>query len=255
MEEKIRVLFLAADPFRHRARLRLHTEVHVIERASARQAAELIPCFAASTVDLQHALLQHDPRIVHFAGRGDGGIRLADATGRPGIVGEEALATMFGFLSEWVKVVILSGCGTLRTVEALSGAVDYAIGMNQPLGDPSAVGFARAFYDALGMGKTVRASFELAVAGMALEGNADAPIPVLRIGPGVDPSVPLVAKAALPSPAPAGNGAKPTRLPDGRVITFGKLRGDRPAWENRPGSEAKGARRIAIGHDYVFRDG
>jgi hypothetical protein len=263
MQDKIRVLFLASDPFRDRAALRLDEEVravrHAIHRGTARDGVELIPYFAARTRDLQDALLRHNPRIVHFAGHGGdtGVIYMGDASGRPGAVGKEALAALFGILSEWVKVVILNGCDTLPIVEALSEVVDYSIGMSQPLGDDTAIVFAEAFYGALGMGKSVKDSFDLAVNQLRIEGNAAAPIPVLRIRPGVDPSLPLAGPVL---PAPAGDsGAQPARLPDGQVITFGKFRGNRTVWENRPGSEVKSTQRIKIdeatGDDYVFRNG
>lgn len=252
MRDKIRVLFLASDPFRDRAPLRLDEEVRVVERAirvgNARDGVQLIPYFATRTRDLQYALLQHDPQIVHFAGHGDtGGIYLGDANGRPGVVGKEALATLFGILSEWVKVVILNGCDTLPTVEAVSEVVDYAIGMNQPLSDASAIVFAEAFYGALGMGKTVKDSFELAVNQLRIEGNAEAATPVLRIRPGVDPAVPLVVK---PSGAEAA-----TQPPAGMVNAFKTLHADNALFESRPGTATMENRIDHVsGREFIFRN-
>ncbi|HEX8213248.1 MAG TPA: hypothetical protein VF584_23940 [Longimicrobium sp.] len=216
MQENVEALFLASDPFREGASLRLHTEVRGVERAirrgRARDRVKLVPCFAPRTRDLQEALLLHDPRIVHFAGPGDGRgvIYLADAYGRRGVVEKEALAKLFGILSEWIKVVILNGYPTLPVVEALSDVVDYAIGMDQPLSDASAIVFAEAFYGALGMGKTVQASFELAASRLESEAHAASAIPVLRIRTGVDPTVPLVALAGSPaSPETARRWSRP----------------------------------------------
>jgi hypothetical protein len=182
MREGIEVLFLTSDPFREGAALRLDEEVRAVERAIRRRRArarvKLVPYFAARTRDLQHALMLHDPQIVHFAG--DGGlIYLGGASGGRGVVTREALAELFGILSEWIKVVILNGSDTLPIVEALGEVVDYSIGMDQPLSDPSAIAFAEAFYGALGLGETVPASFDLAVRGF--QGDA---LPVLRIRPG-----------------------------------------------------------------------
>lgn len=179
MRDRIEVLFLASNPFREGAPLRLHQEVRGIERAlrGARHRLKLVPCYAARTRDLRDALMRHDPRVVHFTGHGDDRlIYLADASGRRGVVGKEALAELFGFLSEWIKVVILNGRDTLPMVDALSEVVDYAIGMNLPLSDPSAIAFAQAFYGALGTGEPVQASFDAAV--RVVEGSAP---PVLRI--------------------------------------------------------------------------
>lgn len=202
MRDKIRVLFLASDPFGDGAPLRLDREVRAVRGGVARAGVELVPYFAANTRDLQTALLLHEPQIVHFAGEG-AGIHLADAHGRRGAVGKEALATLFGILSEWVKVVILNGSGTLPLVHVLGEVVDHAIGMDQPLGDASAIVFARAFYGALGAGRTVQASFDLAVRQLEMEGSAGSAIPVLRSRAGVDPAVPLAWEhVGTPPPPP-----------------------------------------------------
>lgn len=266
MRDRIKVLFLAADPFRDRASLQLGEEVraieHAIRRGSARDRVKLVSYFAARTRDLQDALMLHDPRIVHFAGHGDdrGVIYLGDAHGRPGAVGKEALAELFGILSEWIKVVILNGCDTLPIVDALSEVVDYAIGMNQPLSDASAIIFAEAFYGALGMGKTVKTSFDLAVTQLKIEGSAESATPVLRIRPGVDPSVPLVAPGAVPAPASDGGAvAQPAHHPEGQVISIGKFNVNDARFHNRGGPETKGAQRINIdeasGSGYNFQNG
>ena len=204
MQDKIRVLFLASDPFRDRAPLVLDREVRAVRGGVARGGVELIPYFAANTRELQTALLLHEPQIVHFAGHG-AGIHLADAHGRPGAVGKEALATLFGILSEWVKVVVLNGSDTLPLVRVLGEVVDHAIGMDQPLGDTSAIVFARAFYGALAAGRTVQASFDLAVRQLEMEGSAGSAIPVLRSRPGVDPAEPLGAEPGGPPPPPASS--------------------------------------------------
>jgi hypothetical protein len=201
MRDKIEVLFLASDPFRDRAAARLDEEVRGIERAirggPAADRVKLVACFAPRTRDLQDSLMLHDPQVVQFAGDG-GVIYLGDAHGRRGVVTAEALAKLFGILSEWIKVVIVNGRDTLPVVEALGEVVDYAIGMDRPLDDASALVFFEAFYGALGMGSTVQGSFDIAV--RRLRGSAASTIPVLRIRPGVDPTVPLVAPSGTPPP-------------------------------------------------------
>jgi len=206
MRDTLTVLFLASDPFRDGAALRLDEEVRAIDRAlregHVRDRVELVAHFGTRTGDLGDALLRHDPQVVHFAGRGDDPcvLYLGDEHGQPRPVTKEALATLFGDLSEWIEVVMLNGCDTLPTVEVLSEVVDYAIGMDRPLGDASAIVFAQAFYGALAMGRTVKTSFELAVRQPEIEGSAGSTRPVLRIRPGVDPAVPLV---AAPADAPS----------------------------------------------------
>ncbi|HEX9938237.1 MAG TPA: CHAT domain-containing protein [Longimicrobium sp.] len=262
MQDRLKVLFLASDPFRDRAPLRLDEEVRAIEHAirggRERDRVELIPHFATRTRDLQDALMRHDPQIVHFAGHGDdsGVLYLGDEYGRPRPVGKEALAKLFGILREWIRVVILNGCDTLPTVEALGEVVDYAIGMNQPLSDASAVVFAQAFYGALAMGRTVQASFELAVNRLQLEGSAEAGTPVLRIRPGVDPALPLVTPPAGAGPSPGDGGAQPSGAR--QVNVFDTFRGDDTSLEALPGSGNETQENRfgnASGNRWTFRTG
>ena len=202
MRDTITVLFLASHPSSPDRTPRLEEEVCAIEHAAGggrgRHRVRLVPRFVAGSRDLRDALLRHDPRIVHFAGHADDPcvLYLDDGQGRRRPVGKEPLAKLFGTLREWIRVVVVNGRGALPTVEALGEAVDYAIGMDRPLSDPSAVAFARAFYGALAIGRTVQAAFDVAVIQMMIEDGAEPGSARLRIRPGVDPSVPLV--SALP---------------------------------------------------------
>ncbi|HEX8694424.1 MAG TPA: hypothetical protein VF746_18525 [Longimicrobium sp.] len=261
MENAIKVLFLASDPFRDRAPLRLDEEVraidHALRKGRAHEGVKLIPHFATRTRDLQDALLRHDPQIVHFAGHGgDGGVLyLGDEHGRPRQVTKEALGKLFGILQEWIKVVVLNGCDTVPTVEVLGEVVDYAIGMNRALTDPPAIVFARAFYGALAMGRTVKESFDLGVIQLEIEGHAET-TPVLRVRPGVDPTVPLVPRPAEESPASPAGAAKPADA--SMVDVFERFRGDHTVFEVLPGSgNEKQENRFgdASGNHWTFRTG
>ncbi|HEU4885233.1 MAG TPA: hypothetical protein VFT45_23425, partial [Longimicrobium sp.] len=72
MGDKIKVLFLAADPFGEGARRELDAGMRAIERAvqrgRARDTLELAAHFTAGARDVQDALRRHQPRIVHFTG-------------------------------------------------------------------------------------------------------------------------------------------------------------------------------------------
>jgi hypothetical protein len=167
MREKIKVLFLAADPFRETARLELGEEMraidHAIQQGNAREALELVAHFATQTADVQTILQRHRPQIVHFAGHGDkpGVIYLGDNRGAREGVGKAALTRLFGALGGVVRVVVLNGCHTLSVATALSGVVDYAIGTRDQISDDGAIQFADAFYTALAFGSGVRQAFDL----------------------------------------------------------------------------------------------
>jgi CHAT domain-containing protein len=192
MREKIRVLLLAADPYTE-TRLRLEEEVRAIDGAiqqgSARARLELLPHLAVKVQDLQVLLLRHRPQIVHFAGHGDasGGIVVGDKFGQPKTVAREALDALFRVLANPPRVVVLNACGTLTAEDGDDCVVDVTIGMNNQIGDDSAIFFAEGFYGALAQRETVVKAFEHGVVRLKLEGSPDAMMPVLRICPGVDP--------------------------------------------------------------------
>jgi hypothetical protein len=255
MQNKIKVLFLASDPFHAGVRLRLDEEVRAVEQAirrgRARGSVVLVPHLATRTRDLREALLNHKPQIVHFAGHGapSGGIFLGNENGQRQAVGTEALRRLFGMVSETVKVVVLNGCDTLSTIEALSEVVDYTVGMNDAISDDSAIVFSEAFYSALAMGETVLGAFDWAVCELHLESNAEVGIPQRRIRHGVDLDRPLVApgavsKSTLPDPPshatqaePATNGASGP----GQRNKIGTLKARRDVLFEEQGGGAAGA--------------
>ena len=114
---KVKILFLAANPAATGQRTRelgvsttapavtdpLQLDVEIREitakiRASEyRDSLELIPILAVRPDDVQQALLEHQPHIVHFSGHGNSGgeIILQDKDGRPQPVSKEALTGFF----------------------------------------------------------------------------------------------------------------------------------------------------------------
>jgi hypothetical protein len=208
MRDKIKVLFLAADPFRNGARLELGEEMraieHAIQQGSARDSLEFVSHFATRSGDLQYALLKHEPQIVHFSGHGDRGgmLYLGDEHGGRREVDKAALGKLFGALKGGVRVVVLNGCHTLPVAAVLSRIVDYAIGTRDRISDETAIRFSEAFYSALAFGRDVRQAFELAVSQLQVDGSREADVPVLRVRPGAAPE-PLLAVSPRRSDAAA----------------------------------------------------
>ncbi|HEU4880693.1 MAG TPA: CHAT domain-containing protein [Longimicrobium sp.] len=219
MREKIKVLFLAADPFRDRARLELEDEMRAIRRALAQGKAhdtlELESHFGTRTRDLQLALLEYQPQIVHFSGHGDskGVIYLSDAAGRPAAVGKAALGRLFDMLESEVRVVVLNACNTYPIVETLRDMVDYAIGTNRAVSDQTALTFSRAFYTALASGAGVQQAYDLAVNQLELDGSDEAAVPLIRKRFGADRR-PLLAMRAAQAAAESLDGEEVLQVAD-----------------------------------------
>jgi len=178
------ILILAANPI-STARLRLDEEVREIEeglrRANKREQFRLVQKWAVRSRDFYRAILEHQPQIVHFCGHGTGvdGIVLEDDTGQPMLVDQEALSRLFKlFAIKGVECVVLNACYSEVQAEAISQYIKNVIGMNQTIGDSSAIAFAVAFYDALGAGETVEFAFNLGCS--QLVGLKEDQTPVLK---------------------------------------------------------------------------
>src|SRR5260370_30378792 len=128
MDEKIRVLFLAANPI-DAGHIRLEEEAREIrqqiEGGTHRSSFELVSSFATRPENLQHALLKYRPHIVHFSGHGRGpqGILLEDEAGKSKLVSLRAISNLFQILKDNVRVVIFNSCYSSRQPGALNEAI------------------------------------------------------------------------------------------------------------------------------------
>ena len=151
-----KILVLAANP-QNTSGLRLDAEVRGIQRSlqlsQERDCFELVSEWAVRTEDLMQLLVTHNPHIVHFLGHGTGdrGLVLEDSRGRSQLVPTRALARLFQQVSS-VECVLLNACYSDTQAQAISQFVSFVVGMNQPIGDPAAISFARGFYTSLGNG-------------------------------------------------------------------------------------------------------
>ncbi|MEC4815219.1 MAG: CHAT domain-containing protein [Scytonema sp. PMC 1069.18] len=137
---KKRILILTANP-KNTPRLRLDEEVREIEqamrRAQQRDQFELVPRWAVTHRELQRAILDINPQIVHFCGhgRGDEGLVLEDDSGEVKFVNTNALAGLFNLFADQVECVLLNACYSEVQAEAIGQHIAYVIGMKQSVGD------------------------------------------------------------------------------------------------------------------------
>ena len=184
------ILLMTANPS-ETSRLRLDQEIRDItaglERSSHREQLLLKTQLATRPRDIQRAMLDTTPSIVHFSGHAvsesggaDGGLVFEDDNARAHLVDGESLASLFKLFADQLDCVILNGCYSESQAEAISQHVDYVVGMNKAIGDRAAIEFAVGFYDALGAGRPIEFAFELgrnAIRLARLEGHD---IPVLK---------------------------------------------------------------------------
>jgi hypothetical protein len=131
--------------------------------------------------DVQQAMLDFKPQIVHFSGHGIGeeGLVFEDVTGLQQLVGTAALANLFRLFSHRVECVVLNACYSRFQAEAIAKYIDYVIGMSQAIGDKAAIEFSVGFYSALGAGESIDFAYELGCNAIQFEGLSEHLTPVL----------------------------------------------------------------------------
>jgi hypothetical protein len=179
---RIRILVLASNP-RSTERLGIDREVRGIEEklrgAKHRDAIELVSRWAVRVDDLQQALLDVEPDIVHFSGHGTRGeeiiLDLGDGDLKP--VPKKALARLFKILNDRIRVVVLNACYSRPQAEAIAEHIDCTIGMSDRVPDEAAIAFSAAFYQGIAYGRSVQTAFDLGVNELELKGIQGADIP------------------------------------------------------------------------------
>ncbi|MFB2839766.1 AAA-like domain-containing protein [Floridanema evergladense] len=178
------ILFLAANP-KNTNPLSLDDEVKEIDqglqRAKKRHNFQLEKEFAVTPRDMQRAVLEFKPEIVHFSGHGTGedGLALEDGNKKIKLVSAKALASLFELFKDQVECVVLNACYSEIQAKAIAHHIPYVIGMKKAVGDNAARAFAVGFYDALGAGETVEFAYKMGCVSIIMEGIPEELTPVL----------------------------------------------------------------------------
>lgn len=163
---KRKILILAANPKNSSLR-RLDREVRDIEagmrRSKLREEFEIVTKLALRTGDIQKALLDEQPAIVHFAGQGAGanGLIVEDKDGKAKLVSTQALARLFKFFKDEVECVVLNACYSEEQAEAIREHIGHVMGVDDEITNRQAIQFATGFYDALGAGRSYEDASEM----------------------------------------------------------------------------------------------
>lgn len=215
--DKVKILFLAANPVDVVTRLRIDEEIREIGQkirmSTSGDQLEIASEWAVRVGDLQAALLRHKPDIVHFSGHcsPSSGIILEDEAGNRKVVSKKALADLFRILKGNIRLVVLNACYAKDQAEALATAIDFTIGMNAAIEDKDATIFAAYFYQSLAFGRSVEEAFKLAVNQLSLEGIDVAHVPELLVRDGANAAESRIGGTARRA-ALADDAAQPTLI-------------------------------------------
>jgi hypothetical protein len=173
MTEKIRILFLSANPWTT-SRILVDEEAREIferlQEGPYRSSFQMFNHAATRPIDLQKLLLFYRPHIVHFSGHGNKKEKLifGGTPGRGKTVDRQGLVELLSLYSAHLRLVLLNACFMKIQARLISEVIDYAIGTGKGIGDKAGVAFAGAFYRALGFGRSIRDAFDSAKAELGL---------------------------------------------------------------------------------------
>jgi CHAT domain len=207
---KLKILFLAANPTDTTA-LRLDKECREVGtsiRLAERDLVELVSRWAVRTGDVIQGLLVEKPHVVHFSGHGErDGLILEDSQGRSKTVAPAALLSVFRTIPDNLRLVVFNACDSLPLARAAAKVLDAAIGMKRPVGDNAAIAFAGALYQGIGFGRTLKESFDLALAALRMAGIPEDSTPKLVVKRGIDAKSLRLIRPESVRPATPASGA------------------------------------------------
>lgn len=165
-QDQKKILFVAANPD-DQTRVKTDQEHRILnaeyERGTEEKYLFLSPQFAVTIGQLQRALDQ-EPAIIHFSGHGGkDGIYITDDTNRTVTLGPSPMKRIFRRKREFTELVILNACFSASQAEIISSFEIYVIGANSKVKDNASVAFSKAFYSALGRGKSYEECYDEAI--------------------------------------------------------------------------------------------
>lgn len=165
----VKVLLLGANPSGTEP-LRLDREIREIQQTiqsgRERDNIQVSIRLAVRPQDIIQALLDDEPRIVHFAGHGGGpeeSFAAENEYGLTHIIPVAGLVDLFRVTGRNVECVVVNACETQSLARELSAVVPYAIGMRQSVRDESAIRFSAGFYQGMAADRPIVDAFDLGV--------------------------------------------------------------------------------------------
>jgi hypothetical protein len=171
---KITLLLVSASPD-HATRLRVDIEHRrigdKIRGSRHRDRFNVVQLQAARFEDLQTALHEHLPHVLHISSHGfpDGSLGFEAGDDGNDKVSKKRLLRLFKAVGDNLRVVFFNACHSSSCVCDMTPTVDLTIGMSSAVTDAAAIAFSAAFYEAIGFGRTVEKAFDAALSNLDVE--------------------------------------------------------------------------------------
>jgi CHAT domain/AAA domain len=216
----VKILFLTADPSDER-RLRLGQELRDIrDRLQSSKQRDNFILESRESVrvgDITQVIFDVKPQIVHFSGHGSstGELYFENISGKAQSVQPDALAALFKLVADRIDCVILNACSSEIPAKAIAQYIQYAIGMNDQIGDKAAIAFSVGFYKALAASYSIEEAYRFGCVEIRLYNLPEHLKPVIYVNPTAKPKV----EKPIPNPFVPQNG----RVEDSQLF-FGRQR-------------------------------
>lgn len=167
--QKITVLLVSADPV-DEVRLQVSREFKAIitklKHGRYGDRFTLVQAPASSLDDLQTALLDNEPHVLHLCCHGlpDGSLKLSSATGETEVVSKRQLRDLLNAVPDRLRLVVVNACFSQELARDIPPTIDAAIGLDNAVKDTDAIAFAVAFYEGLAYGRTLETAYKLGLA-------------------------------------------------------------------------------------------
>lgn len=181
VRQTLKALMLLAAP-KDADRLRLDEEVRDLKdklRVVQNAVVDVVVVneWAVRVDQIQDALFNEKPQVLHFSGHGDTGMLFfEDRKGDAAPVDAKSFGELISLHADTVKCVILSACYSEDVAKAVRAHVPWVIGCDQSIADDAAIAFSRAFYRAMANGQDYQKAFrharnEVSLNGMSAEAD------------------------------------------------------------------------------------
>lgn len=182
---KTRILFLSANPS-NAQRMGIDRELREIEielkMAKMRDEFELTHQLALTSRQLQDALINVKPDIVHFTGTSsERGVLLENETGAAQEVRKDDFAAIFELMSDQVSCVLLNMANSREQAEKIHRFIPCVVGHEDELAAKSSQAFSIGFYKAIASGRELDFAFKLGQNAIRLENPDEKGQPFLLI--------------------------------------------------------------------------
>lgn len=162
--EKLRVLYLIANPDASERPIRPDVEIRavrkVVERAVNADAIEIYDRHAVTFDDLKEEVERLKPHVIHFSGHaGSSMLEFDNAALAPDNSPEprsfDDIARVLAEVGSSVQILILNACDTLDGAEAFLESIPVVVATTRSIDDLEAVVFATNFYSSIAAGESI----------------------------------------------------------------------------------------------------